>query len=300
MKKYFLYGLLASTFFLSNSMANTFACPATAEKMKSIFSEKNPPIFSKECNDAMLNHIKQGDTEWIINSNVMSNTLDNNLLDDISTAVTLAIPKNPNAVLALFYKSYHDNIDSDLCAEPLENSFPLQRQTFDESAITALRVAKIPAHLESLRQQCIASFIVDKTCPTTAQAMKSAFTQQTIPDFSSVCIDSMLNHIEQGENDWIANYQVLQNTGNAALSESLPITLTLAIPNNPVAILELYYQTSAQASVFCYAPFIEGTTTQIITFDNRAINALKTATVPVHLEKLRQQCIVSFISDKET
>lgn len=153
-------------------------------------------------------------------------------------------------------------------------------------------------------QASIASEAEIKTylsCPTTVTEAKKVFSQFLSPNLSERCYDSLHQHLANGEEEWVKNVDFLLNSGNASFTEGIPIALTEAIVKNPVLILQLIHD-SYNSDVYknwCVSPFFGGTPNEDINFDNAAIAALKNATVPSHLENLRQQCINSFTYDRE-
>ncbi len=140
-------------------------------------------------------------------------------------------------------------------------------------------------------------------CPATITELKQIRKQNDNPFFSEKCENKMLKSIRTGNKEWILGSDFLLGTGSAYLNEATPIAVTLAIPANPIAVLELTYKDGGDSVAtmqdLCVAPFIEPTEQQIKDFDAAAIKALQEAKVPAYLEKARQECIASFISDKK-
>jgi hypothetical protein len=138
-------------------------------------------------------------------------------------------------------------------------------------------------------------------CPTTAIEAKKAFAETETPGFSEKCYDSILQHLENGEEDWIKNVQFFSNSGAASFNESIPIAMNKAIVKNPALILQIIYDEGDPDTYkdWCVEPFLEGTPDEITPFDNAAVAALRNAKISPSLEKLRQQCIVSFLQDRD-
>lgn len=138
-------------------------------------------------------------------------------------------------------------------------------------------------------------------CPSTAAEAKKAFLRSDVPEFSSKCYDDILHHLSNGEEEWFNNAQFLRNSSAAGFTESIPLAMIKAITKNPALILE-YINDPKYPDAYknwCIAPFPEATSDEIISFDNTAITSLKNSKIPPHLDKLRQQCIVNFIQDRD-
>jgi hypothetical protein len=138
-------------------------------------------------------------------------------------------------------------------------------------------------------------------CPTTAAEAKQIFSGEKAPKLTDKCYSQLLQHLANGEADWINNAQSLMNSKIIGFNEGIPLAMTYAIIKNPGLMLQIIDQESNPDTYkkWCVSPFVEATTDEITSFNNAAISALKNAKVSPYFEKLRQQCIDSFIHDRD-
>ena len=90
--------------------------------------------------------------------------------------------------------------------------------------------------------------------------------------------DVILDHMDRGEAGWIALApQMALNNGGAAITETLPIALALALPRNPAAVLKTIDPNNGRSfSVedVCGEPFFEPTRSFLRGYKRRALAAV--------------------------
>jgi hypothetical protein len=108
--------------------------------------------------------------------------------------------------------------------------------------------------------------------------------------------DIILDHMDRGEAGWIAlANQMGTNNNGAAISESLPIALALALPHNPTAVLEAIDPRSGSSfSVddVCGEPFIEPTRTFLRRYKRQALAAVARVQEP-GLRLVKDACLAA-------
>jgi hypothetical protein len=83
--------------------------------------------------------------------------------------------------------------------------------------------------------------------------------------------DRVLGHIDQGGTKWVALAPKLAPGTDAGNAEALIISLALALPKNPQAVLALLSGNNAfQIDDVCGAPFIEGTVKDVPAYVRKA------------------------------
>jgi hypothetical protein len=83
--------------------------------------------------------------------------------------------------------------------------------------------------------------------------------------------DRVLGHIDKGETEWVALAPKLAPGTDAGYAEALIISLALALPKNPQAVLALLSGKNVfQVDDVCGAPFIEGTVKDVPAYVRKA------------------------------
>ncbi len=91
--------------------------------------------------------------------------------------------------------------------------------------------------------------------------------------------DRVLDHIDNGEAEWVALAPKLAPGTDAGYAESLIISLAFALPKNPKAVLALLIGKDAfQVDDVCGAPFIEGTVKDVPAYVRKAKAAISRVT----------------------